>query len=318
MKHHDNKTQPLGKQSVPDVSCGLSYKHEPWATAFKYLTQHGCTQRLAELIEGKSHIPREARKLLAQYLRGEVTVKSPDHKNRKLTAAERDEIQARLWFLSDNCSRLLTLSSEISDKLGCEPSEVFAYVHRLKRSGIEALEKQFQVSRKTVTDFVSSRESKMWLEAIAGKKDYKIQNRQIKKEELHYDSRAATLERELEEAFVTLRFPHVYLNPLSPEALHPGAFDPDYQDRPVSVPFYPGGPETPAIEGRTLEELVRSGGWWNFPNLDPKPSESEIECSLLMTGIWPKQVQTVTSGGQTSVGAKVRRLDTCTDTKNGK
>lgn len=80
MKHHDNKTQPLGKQSVPDVSCGLSYKHEPWATAFKYLTQHGCTQRLAELIEGKSHIPREARKLLAQYLRGEVTVKSPDHK----------------------------------------------------------------------------------------------------------------------------------------------------------------------------------------------------------------------------------------------
>lgn len=259
------------------MSFNFPHKYEQWSTAFEYLAQHGCTKQLADLIDGKGVIPRQARKLLAQYLRGELTVRDTDHQNRKLSASERDELQTRLWFVSDNCSRLLSLSSEISDKLGREPREVVDYAYRVKQMGIEALEKKFEVSRRTVTDFVSSRESKRWSDAISGKQDYKFHSKnEIEKEKLVYDTLDAALEQELKEALVTLRFPYVYLNPLSPEALLPGAFDPDYLNGPVSVPFYPDGPKAPLINGRTLEGIVRSSGWWSCPDLDPKLSESEM------------------------------------------
>lgn len=211
-------------------------------------------------------MPDVARDLMAMIVRGELKPKpQKGKKNNKLPPHQEEEILTRLDFLRRNYDRIYALNSAVADYIGREPQEVLSAISGLWQQGVSVLADKFGLKPDSVRKMTSAVENKNYARSVIGLEKYNVGNTSV---ELIHDNRESAYSGELEEALISWKYPEVYLNPLSPEALEPGSFDPFYNEDNQSYPTYPDGKGSDLIK-QELADRKRLGGWWMRPDLHP-------------------------------------------------
>lgn len=237
-----------------------------WSNAFRRYVENDYKDDLAELLAGEDPIPDVARDLLAMIFRGELKPQPQrGKKNNKLSPRQEEELLTRLEFLRRNCDRISALNSAVADHIGREPQEVLSAISGLWHKGVSALADKYGLKPESVRKMASAVEGKNYARSVIGLEKYKIGNNSV---ELIHDNKESAYSGELEEALISWKYPEVYLNPLSPEALEPGSFDPFYNEDNQSYPTYPDGKGSDLIK-QELADRKRLGGWWMRPDLHP-------------------------------------------------
>ncbi|CAM5782868.1 hypothetical protein CCAE64S_01039 [Castellaniella caeni] len=237
-----------------------------WSDAFRRYVENDYKDDLAELLTGEYPIPEKARDLLAMIFRDELKPQPQRGKrNNKLSPHQEEELLTRLEFLRRNYDRIYVLNSAVANHIGKEPQEVLSAISGLWQQGVSVLADKFGLKPNSVRKMTSAVENKNYARSVIGLEKYKIADTAV---ELVYGNKKSAYSEELREALISWKYPEVYLNPLSPEAVEPGSFDPSWDEENQSTPSYPDGKGSNLVR-QELADRKRLGGWWMRPDLHP-------------------------------------------------